>query len=189
MRSVQPGAARRILFNMEPETQRRTLPYYYANGQKIKLEPVDEFRAIDPHRIRSGTKLRRDVEKLIRDTGSRAYRNVSIVPTEAVPVEMSEELSTRNAFQPVYKRGDSMMIFLPEVRIEEDRPEYRKKIQSMLKKLEPDLSIDQRSYRTKVKPKSGRGADALDLANEIQETVAPDFVQARMLRVTPRRAR
>ena len=99
---------------------------------------------------------------------------------------MAKELSRRGAYQPIYRRGDSMVVFLPEVRIEDERPEYQRKILSLLKRLEPELTIDQHSYKAKVKPKSGRGADALELANQIQETICPDFVQARMLRVTPR---
>lgn len=174
---------------MTSAKKRAPTPYYYSGGEKVELESVEDFCAIDPRKIRKGTKLRRNVDTIIKDTESGSYKDVSIVPTEAISLELAEELTRRGVFQPIYRRGDSMVVFLPEVRIEDERPEYRKKIRTLLKRLEPELTVDQRSYRAKVRPKSGRGADALDLANEIWETISPEFVQARMLRVTPRHAR
>ena len=160
--------------------------YYYAGGEKVELDLVDEYRAIDVRRVRRGTKLRRKVDEIVRNSKARTYKTVSIVPADALPAELEEELSRRGAFQPLFRRDDAMIVFLPEVRIEEDRPEYKKKIRSLLKRHEAELTVDQRSYKANVKPKSGRGVDALELANEIQEEVSPDYVQARMLRITPR---
>lgn len=174
---------------MTATKQSTTTNYYYARGEKVELDLVDEYRAIDMHKIGRRTKLRQEIDEIVRNTRSRTYKDISIVRTDAIPSKLAKELSRRGAYQPIYRRGDSMVVFLPEVRIEDERPEYRRKILSLLKRLEPELTVDQRSYKAKVKPKSGRGADALELANQIQETISPDFVQARMLRVTPRHAR
>lgn len=171
---------------MESKAERDTHPYYYASGRKVELESADEFRAFESNKIRSGTKLSKEIDALVEDAGVHTYRNIVIVPTEAIPDRLSASLAKRDAFQPVYRHGETILVFLPEVRIEDDRPEYRKKIQSMLDEMAPDLKVDQRTYRAKVVPKSGRGTDALDLANQIQEKISPDFVQARMLRVAPK---
>ena len=157
--------------------------YFYVDGERVRLKPARDFCAVDLNRLKADTKLHGTTERLLGEVGASTRRGVSVVQKSKIPVEVAHDLDKRGVFQPVYEYGRSLMVVLPEVRIEEARPEMQKKMRDWLDEHGAGVEINSRQARTEVRPKSGDGRDALHLANEIQEQLAPELVQARMLRV------
>ena len=157
--------------------------YFYAGGERVLLDPAKDFYAVDLNRLGAGTKLRHTVEGLLNSIGASMRRGVAVVPRSDIPPDVANDLSSHGAFQPVYEDQTSLLVVLPEVRIEEARPGVQKKIHNWLIEQKRGINVRTRQERTEVQPKSGSGGDALRLANEIQEQLAPELVQARMLRI------
>ena len=157
--------------------------YFYAGGERVLLDPAKDFYAVDLNRLGIGTKLRQRVEGLLNSIGVSTRRGVAVVPRSEIPPNVANDLHGHGAFQPVYEDRSSLLVVLPEIRIEEARPGVQKQIHDWLIKKERAFNIRTRQERTEVQPKSGNGGDALRLANEIQEQLAPELVQARMLRI------
>jgi hypothetical protein len=59
-------------------------------------------------------------------------------------------------------------------------------VRSAIAPVDSNAVIDEsKPGRFVVKPSSGRGADALDLANRLAEELKPEAAQARFIEITP----
>lgn len=86
--------------------------------------------------------------------------------------------------QPVFDAAGALVVALPEVRVEESRGAREKSaVRSWLKHRAVPLAIDEVDGRFTVHLESGRGRDALDLANALVEDLGPEMAQARFVRL------
>lgn len=159
--------------------------YYWAGDKKIPLEPSADWAAVDFARL--GT-LAKSVRGRIEHGGQgRVLRgSIHLVPRRAVPDEVYVKLDRQAAAFPVYRHGKALLVVLPEVRIEAGRSQ-RERIQRMVGQAPHGAAIsEQRGQTVVLRPASGRGVDALALANKVYETVHPRMVQARFVRIVPK---
>jgi hypothetical protein len=109
-----------------------------------------------------------------------------LVAQADLPSGLIEELDRGAAVHPVFRYERSQIVVLPEVRVEvhgEQQARLRAALESG--RLAADIERDD-GDRLVLRPRSGRGVDALALANSLQETVKPALAQARFVRVVPR---
>jgi hypothetical protein len=159
--------------------------YYYASGQRVELETDDEHVGIDRNAAR-----RAGLEEQITTAPSIAGQSgpVAVAPRAALSQEALASLRAAGALQPVYRRNRAIMVALPEVRVEFDRPEQRKGVLKFLAdhKVPPHSITDQSDDRLVIKPASGRGEDALTIANAIYEGAHPASSSVRFLQFVPK---
>ncbi len=125
----------------------------------------------------------------LRQSGVELRQGIVLVDEDAVPSEAARALDSAGALQPVFSGGgESLMVVLPEVRIETDGSEEAARVRTYLDSSRFDIDVEEDAERERfvVRPRSGRGADALKLANEVAEAVNPAMAQARFLRVVPK---
>lgn len=167
----------------------RTRPAYYyydSDGSRVTLDPADAV-AVDLATAREAGYSESAVLALGRH--SRKLRgNLVLLEKADLPSELEDALDEAGALQPVFRAGDgTLVVVLPEVRIEAADERQATAIRSSLKAATVESEIVRDGGAQLVlRPTSGRGVDALELANRIAETVEPPLAQARFLRVVPR---
>ncbi len=161
--------------------------YFYAGGKQIPLKPDPDHFAVDIERASSG-----DVEPLapaILEKARELRQHLYLVERSAVPAGVEERLEEAGALHPVFEYQDSLLIVLPEVRVEV-ATEKISEVQHFLEKAEIRTQIvKDRGNRLVLRPDSGRGVDALRLANDLQEKGSVEMAEARFLRMVPKRHR
>lgn len=159
--------------------------YYYASGQRVELETDDEHVGVD----RSAAQ-RAGVGPQVASAPSVAGQSasVAVVPRSALSDETLATLRQAGALQPVYRRHRAIMVALPEVRVEFDSPAQRKSVLKFLadRKAPPHSITDTSDDRLVIAPASGRGDDALAIANEIYEHAHPASSSVRFLQFVPK---
>jgi hypothetical protein len=86
----------------------------------------------------------------------------------------------------VYQTDDkSLLVVLPEVRVETTDPAKEQRLYDLVKQSDAVVAEAKRG-RFVIRPSSGRGIDALALANRVVERVKPDIAQVRFVHIVPR---
>lgn len=156
--------------------------YYYAGGEKIRIEADADRIAVDLSRVRGASRKIRDFLK--HREGDKALKGgITLVERKAIPKRVLDQLERQAALHPVYRHGETLLVVLPEVRVELSEPQQesvrtfvsRGPVRAAIQKAEGDRMI--------LRPVSGKGADAITLANTLHETIHPKMAQARFLRV------
>jgi hypothetical protein len=107
-------------------------------------------------------------------------RKVRLEPVAEAPGPLAEGAPDA----PVFRAEDgSLVAVLPEVRVECADPAV---LDAVVASLDDTLVVDRSEERLVLAPGSGRGEDALALANTLAETFDLDVAQARFRRVVPR---
>jgi hypothetical protein len=76
---------------------------------------------------------------------------------------------------------------MPEVRVEFDTPDQRRSVKQLLSPQTPGVEITEDTPdRMVLRPASGRGEDALTLANRIHEAASPAAVSPRFVQFVPK---
>jgi hypothetical protein len=151
--------------------------YYWAGGEKVPLEE-DARVAVDVAGARQAG-LWDDKLADGTDTGT----GVVLLPATDLPPDLRERLVEAGACHPVYRAADETVVVLPEVRVEAADEKTAAAVRAAVE--DREVALDQpRPGRFVLTPGSHRGADALELANQLVETVHPDAAQARFLRIT-----
>ncbi len=160
--------------------------YYYAEGERHNLVPDTKQVAIDTGVTRS-TGQEKALEAV--EITSKLPGGMVLVRAGDVSATILSELDRLGATQHVYRRGRTTIVFLPEVRVEFDDAAQRKgALEAAHSSGVPIDVIDDCAERLSLRPQSGSGDDALDLANFIYERAHPASASARMLQVVPRPA-
>jgi hypothetical protein len=159
--------------------------YYYAAGQRVEIEPDPEHVAVDMNvaaKIGVGKELAAKVGAASQTAG------VILAEQSALGEETLTRLREGNALQRVYRRNRALIVALPEVRIEFDNPKQRREVMDALTKSQlPRHTITEDSEeRIVVKPVSGKGDDALRIANEIYERAHPAAASVRFIQFVPK---
>lgn len=156
--------------------------YYYAGGRRRGLGESD-LVALDLAAVDAIGEGERDA---LRDQGRTLTGEVVLVDREAAARVLGDRLRDASGVHPVYEAEGALVVVLPEVRVEggaDALDRVQRKAASTRTVVESDEG------RLVLRPGSGRGEEALALANEIvesDESAGLDLAQARFLRVTPR---
>ena len=156
--------------------------YYWAGGRKVPLTASSDV-VVDLDST-AGAQASSSSLASLRDGGRRLSSSLVLVPrTEAVAALGDDGVSDRGV-HPVFRSEDgSLVVVLPEVRVEGSDPET---LAALGRSLTTAHVTDQTAERLILAPDSGRGEDALALANTLAGSPGTDVVQARFLRVVPR---
>lgn len=158
--------------------------YYYAGGQKIPLEPVKDLVAL---RGSAATAVSSTMEKAASKSprSMELMDGMSLVDVSDVPATDLQKFSTAGDAQPVYQAGSTMMIPLPEVCVEPANDSQKKSVNKLLKGLGDRARVETGKYgQITVHLTSGRGDDAVQLANEIHEQIDSGVASPRFMQVT-----
>ena len=157
--------------------------YYYAGGQKIPLHRVDHLVALRGQ-IPSKTS---PAKKLASKKGwSMPLMNgLSLVDLGGIADEDLAKFASPGDMQPVYTSGNTIMVPLPEVSVEAVDAGKRKSLQVLLDKMGGLARVETGKYgQMTVYLTSGKGDDALQLANLIHEKIRPEVASPRFMQVT-----
>ena len=158
--------------------------YFYAGGERHELAPVDDRLAIDT-RGAAGAGLGDAVSAL--PVASRLPGGMAIVDRAALGDELQARLRAAGAVQPVYRSGAALVVPMPEVRVELEGDQRQAALAAVeASRVAADVT-ETTPERLSLRPRSGSGDDALDLANFIYEHARPAAASVRMLQVVPKR--
>jgi hypothetical protein len=157
--------------------------YYYAGGEKVPLTPAGDLLAIDQAAAAKGALV-----QLVAGLPCKPLASgVSLVSLEQVSAHDHAALNDAGALRPVFRAEGAILVALPEIRVEESRPDRVKKLKSWLAKHQSEVEVEQaRDGRFTIRPKSGSGEDALALSNALVEELGAQVSQVRFVRVVPR---
>lgn len=168
-----------------PKRARKSEAYYYAGGERVALESALDLVAVDASIVeaRGSSAAKRALSK------ARPLRaGLRLAETESLPKDVVDELGRQNALLPVLRFGTDLVVVLPEVRVEESRPEKVRALERWAETAKGRVHCEGafEDGRVALRPTSGRGEDALAIANELHERLAPELAQARFVRVVRR---
>jgi hypothetical protein len=153
--------------------------YYYAGGRKLELALDAEHAAVPVgEALRLGVTLPKGQRELPGE--------VSLVRRDELTKQQLQVLQHAGALRTVYRYRGTLMVPLPEVRVELEEGQLDSVLQA-LKQASIAAEVDDSTPgRLLVRPKSNLGDDALSLANEITERAKPAMSSAKMVQVTAR---
>jgi len=154
-------------------------PYYYAGGRKIELELDREHAAVPLDEARRlGVSLPDDRRELPGDLA--LVRQDELSPPERASLERA------GAMRQVYNYRGTLMVPLPEVRVELEG-DQRVAVLSAIAHAKVKADIDESTPgRLLVRLESNLGDDALAQDNTTTERANPALSSARMVQVTAR---
>ena len=153
--------------------------YYYSSGQKITLQPDDDLVAVDSTKTGPWAEAVKDAVPL---SGSLLLMDKHDL-TGPMINNLQKLASTPGATYDVFTVDDAKLVVMPEVRVEVDNAAQDKRMKQLLRGRQ-DVTVEEHDgqYNLMV----GSSSDALDLANEIWETVKPAVSHPRFVRITRR---
>ena len=157
--------------------------YYYAGGRRVELEPDDQYVAVDEKAA--------DAAGVRVGVGGTPVRRlpggVIVSPRSELSEAGLERLSQAGALRPVFRHHDSMMVPLPEIRVEFDNAKQRAAVRKAIPGAPFEAQVSDESANGLVlRPASGRSEDALALANYIYEEAHPAAASVRFVQFVPK---
>jgi hypothetical protein len=154
--------------------------YYWAGGRKVRLEPAG---AVVVDMESDAAVQAASTASSLRTHGRALTRSMVMVSRAAADEALGEATASAPGVHPVYRAEDGTLIaVLPEVRVEGDA----RHLEAIRQSLAAAHVTERTDERLVLAPDSGRGEDALALANRIAETGGVDVAQARFIRVVAR---
>ena len=157
--------------------------HFYAGGERHVLEPAKEWLAIDT-RAAVAAGLSGEITAL--PVGSKLPGGIILVDRAECPGDLSARIDAAGAARPAYRSGRAVVVLMPEVRVEFDRSQHADALRALSESEVSAEITDDAPDRLALRPRSGKGEDALDLANYIYEHVRPAASSVRMLQVVPK---
>lgn len=156
--------------------------YYVAGGQEVPLRASSDV-VIDLY-SEAARDLSDDELESLRAKGRSLSPSLLLVPESSAAEVIGTSESSGPGIHPVFHADDgSLIVVLPEVRVEArddaDLDEIGRAVTNAHVK-------EQTKDRLVLEPDSGRGEDALELANTLAKSPLTDVSQARFMRVVPR---
>lgn len=160
---------------------------YYAGGRKVEIDRDESYVAVVSD-VAKKAGLDAQVETASKDS-QRGGGGVLLVERSALDDKMLASLRDVGALQPVYRNEQTVMVALPEVRVEFDTAEQRQAVMDVLAGPDalPHKVVQGTDDGLVVQPTSGKGEDALKLANDIQERGHPAAASVRFVQFVPKR--
>ena len=161
--------------------------YYWAGGRRIELERDRHDVALDLERARSQGVSNDVLAEAERLGVALNDRLVLVSDSQLHQLGITDEAHD-DALQPVFRAADgTRIVVLPEVRVEVADPGEQERLEAYVVQPGLDAKVtSSRPGRVVVTPSSGRGTDALDIANTMFERFHPEVSQARFLRIVPK---
>lgn len=158
-------------------------PHYWAGGERHALEPAADWLAIDT-RAADEAGLGREVAAL--PVGSTLPSGMIFVERADCDDDLCTRLSAAGAAREAYRSGRALVVLMPEVRLEIDEGRDGDALRAVEASGVPAEITDEGSGRMTLRPRSGKGEDALDLANYLHKHLRPAASSVRMLQVVPK---
>ena len=159
--------------------------YYDIDGQRVRLRPSDQIAVARSADV--GDQLQVELSTLASDA-EPVKADLVLIEASNMSAALTDALEAVSGLQPVYTVYDgSRIVVLPEVRVESSDEAVTQEVRSFAKSDATDVElIKDGGKRLVLRPRSGKGTDAIALANEVYETFAPDVSQARFVRLVRR---
>ena len=158
------------------------MPYFYAAGKRVVLEVESSFWALDTEALSLAAIADTIRAQILAD--ARSLRGKYVLAR--VPSSQLDALRAAHVLQPVYRSDDVMMVGLPEVRVEESRPEKLRRLRAWLHSRRQRIEVSETVQgQLTLRPASGDAREALEIANELQEEITPELAEARFIRSIP----
>ncbi|MBV9880831.1 MAG: hypothetical protein JO180_10075, partial [Gemmatirosa sp.] len=137
--------------------------YFYAGGERHSLEPVDDRVAVDT-RAAAGAGLADAERDALRDVpvASTLPGGLAIVDRAALGTGLPDRLQAAGLARPVYRSGAALVVLLPEVRVELEGDQRAAALAAVGAAPVACDVVDDAPDRLTLRPRSGRGEDALD---------------------------
>ena len=158
--------------------------YYFAGGKKVPLHRDERHIAIDLDDSKIG-RLSKDIINALREKANIIKRSVALLAIDDIPEDALAFIREHGADLPVFHENGTLIIVLPEVRVEFDTEIELENIKSYLNTKAVTVQKQKRK-RLSLVPNSRSGKEALELANQLGEKLKVGLSQARFLRVVPR---
>ncbi|HXG87024.1 MAG TPA: hypothetical protein VNJ02_01715 [Vicinamibacterales bacterium] len=160
--------------------------YYYAAGEKVEIDTDGDHVAVD-EKVARLAGLDPEV-RLAVGSELRQGAGVLLARRSALGKGTLAKLEKAGALQPVYKRERSVMAAMPEVRVEFDDARQRRAVLDVLADGQAieHVIVEDRADRMIIRPSSGQGGDALELANAIYERARPASSSVRFIQFVPK---
>lgn len=163
--------------------------YYYASGKPVHLTLDEDWVAVDARRSESSG-ASGNLRAAIRNASKPLRGDLVLMRRDTLSSQQHAALANEGAIHPVFRAEGARLVALPEVRVEESSPERQKVLHRWLRQHSEEAEIvDDRGDRIVLRPTSGRGQDALTLANRLAEQIGPEMAQPRFIRIVDRFAR
>lgn len=155
--------------------------YYWAGGEKVVLHATDEVCLdLDASPLRG---LDAAVQKDLRAKGRPLTGALWVVDRPEAEAVLGKAIDSDAGVHPVYRAEGALVVVLPEVRLE---GEDESRLAELVNAVSGAHVAEHTQGRVVAVPDSGRGEDALAIANELAESPETELAQARFLRVVPR---
>lgn len=157
--------------------------YFYAGGKRHELEPANNRLAID---TRGATSAGLGDVVGTAPVASKLPGGIAVVDRASFDDETLRRLDVAGVVRPVYRYGDALVVLMPEVRVELEGDQHAAALEALgASTVDAEVTGDT-PERLSLRPRSGSGEDALDLANFIYERARPAASSVRMLQVVPK---
>jgi hypothetical protein len=166
-----------------PRPRSRSGYYYYASGHPVDLTLDADWLAVDTRKLKAAGVSARLQAALLKD--SRPLRgDLVLVKRQAIPAKPLDALTLQGAVHPVFRAEGAFLIALPEVRVEEPSTQRQRAVHRWVRQHGDEAElVEDNGEQMLLRPTSGRGTDAITLANHLTEQIGPEMAQARFVRV------
>lgn len=154
--------------------------YYYSNNEQVVLEDDDEFMAFDLNVIK---RVPKEVKSFVANHAEQLRKSVYLFCRKDLTDEVKELIDEYQAWRPVFRSGDSLLVLLPEIRVHDDSlDDLEKRVEAWVRKhvavaqMKPD-----RRGRVVVEPIVKSGVGALEIANSLIEDLKVESAVPRMI--------
>ena len=155
------------------------MPYFYAAGKRVTLEVESSLWALDTEALAVAAIAQTLRERILAD--ARVLRGKYVLVH--LPAALLDELRAAHAVQPVFRSAGAMLVALPEVRVEESRPETLQRLRDWLASRRQWIDVSEPAAgRLTLRPASGEAEEALEIANALAEEIGPELAEARFIR-------
>lgn len=154
--------------------------YYYARGRRIGIAPDSKHVAVDGRRAAAA-----GIEVPLEALPSRRLpEGVLLAERSDLDPALATQLRRIAALLPVYHRAEALLVPLPEVRVELEGSGQREAVMRSLASAPHPTEVSEPVENwLLIRPTSGSGDDAIDLANHLHETAHPAAASVRFLQV------
>jgi len=166
-----------------PPSKKPTGFYYYASGHRVDLTLAETWLAIDTRQFKAARTSPRLQAALLKDAHPLRGELI-LVKRQALTPKQLDVLTRHGAAHPVFQSNGALLIALPEVRVEESSSQRLRALLRWIRE-HGDVAeiVEDGGEKIVLRPTSGRGADAITLANQLNEQIGPELAQPRFLRV------